>query len=138
MTYVGEQPARYRVFIVDDHPLIRKVLAHALTCQPDLEVVGVAASAEEALEALAALSPHLALVDYSLPGMNGVDLIRQLRRTHPDTCSVMCSSHHEPFYIDAALGAGACGYVVKGEPDALLQAISNVLAGHTTVQKGLN
>jgi DNA-binding NarL/FixJ family response regulator len=74
------------------------------------------------------------LVDFSLPGMNGTELIRQLVRAHPDTPCLMVSSHHERFHVDAALAAGARGYVLKGEPDALLRAIAGVLRGEIVVE----
>lgn len=133
MTYTDEWPKRYRVFIVDDHPLIRQVLTRMLAAESDLEVIGAVASAEEALKALEELSPDIALVDYSLPGMSGLDLIKLLRHDHPNVCCLMFSSCHERFYVDAALRAGARGYVVKGEPEALLRAIAKVKEGHPAI-----
>lgn len=123
-----------RLFIVDDHPLVRRSMRGLLDLEPDFEVVGEADSAERALELLAEPLPDLVLVDYSLPGMNGVELVQRLGASYPGLYCLVVSSHHERFYVDAALATGARGYVLKGEPDALLRAVVGVLRGETVVE----
>ncbi len=134
MTPTDGRPARRRLYIVDDHPLMRKVLSQTLNRTNDLSVIGSAPSAEAALEELSQLEPDLVLVDYSLPGMNGVELIKRLQKSHPRTPCLLISSWQERVLIDAALAAGARGYVVKSDPDILLQAINDVLEGHVVVK----
>lgn len=123
-----------RVFIVDDHPLVRRALGRLLGLEPGLRVVGEAASAEEALAQLGENLPDLLLVDFSLPGVDGAELVRRLGRTHPGVCCLVVSSHHEALYVQAALAAGARGYVTKGDADGLTLAIRRVLAGEVVVQ----
>lgn len=134
MSYAHNATNCHRVFIVEDHPRVRRALSDFLSGEPDLEVAGEAASAEEALVKLGNPAPDLCLIDFSLPGIDGAELIRRLSRTHPDMRCLMVSSHHEQFYIDTALAAGARGYVLKGEPDALLRAITGALRGETVVE----
>ncbi len=124
------------MFIVDDHPLIRRVLARFLNAEPSLKVVGEAESAEEALTLLDGSAPELILVDFSLPGMDGAELVKRLCVSHPDTFFLMISSHNARRYVELSLAAGADGYVVKGDPEVLLEAIARVLDGHTVVELG--
>lgn len=105
-----------------------------LAYEPTLAVVGEAASAEDALAKLGDKAPDLCLIDFSLPGVNGAELIRRLSRTYPDTRRLMVSCYHEQFYIDAALTTGARGFVLKGEPEVLLRAIAGVLRGEIVVE----
>jgi len=126
----------YRVFIVDDHPLVRNALKRLLAQEPSLEVSGEAVSAEDALEQLQCVRPDITLVDFSLPGMDGVELIRRLSRSYPGLRCLMISVHHEQLYIDKALAAGASGYIVKGgDPDAILTAVIRVMQGGVVVEK---
>lgn len=134
MNRVHQALTPYRVFIVDDHRLVRRALRAVLAFEPTVEVVGEAASAEEALACLDGHKPDISLVDFSLPGMNGTALIRQLSRTHPSMACLMVSSHHEQLYVSAALAAGARGYVLKGDSDILVRAITGVLRGEIVVE----
>lgn len=124
------------MFLVDDHPLIRQVLTQFLNAEPSLVVVGEATSAEEALVTLRGIAPDVILVDFSLPGMDGAELIRQLHVTHPDAHCLMVSSYDALRYVDASLAAGAHGYVVKDDPNLLIRAIAKVLDGHIAVELG--
>ncbi len=130
----GDAPQPSRIFIVDDHPLIRRVLYQLLSLEPSLTVVGEAVSAEDALLQLDRGLPDLLLVDFSLPGMDGAQLIQKLREKHPLACCVVISSYYEAFYVKRALDAGAHGYVTKGDPDVLIGAISRVLQGEIVVE----
>jgi len=121
-----------RVFIVEDHTLLRTTLRDFLLDEPDLQVVGDAGSAETALEALEGLAhcaPDVVLVDVSLPGMSGIEFVKRLARLHPHVACVMLSGHGETDDVEDALAAGARGYVVKGSSDEVPAAIRTVLAG---------
>jgi len=135
LTHV-DAPQTNRIFIVDDHPLIRRVLRQVLCLADAFDVVGEAVSGEDALEQLSGQAPDLILVDFSLPGMDGAELVRQLTEKHPHLCCIVVSSHHEPLYAKLALDAGASGYVTKGDPEALIGAIGRVLNGETVVDTG--
>lgn len=122
--------ARTRVFLVDDHPLVREWLATQLREQPDLEVVGQAADAAAGLAAMLADPPDLAIVDLSLRTSSGLDLIKDLSRQLPATATIVLSMHEEISYAERALRAGARGYVTKREStDRIVDAIRAVLAG---------
>ena len=125
-----------RIFIVDDHPLMRRALHRLLNLEPSLTTIGEATSAEDALEQLALpdAPPDLMLVDFSLPGMDGAQFVRQFGEQHPGVHCLVLSSHHEPPYVNAALSAGAHGYVTKGDATALVGAIHRVLGGEIVVQ----
>lgn len=136
MSYADAHPRKH-IVIVDDHPLVRRVLRQILSLEPGLEVVGDVASGEELLELLTHSGDtrfDLFLIDFSLPGMNGAELVRTLLTADPDVRCLVVSSHHEPVYVSAALTAGARGYVAKGDPDALVSAIDRVLEGETVVE----
>lgn len=131
-----DTPQSNRIFIVDDHPLIRRVFKQLLDLEPSFVVVGEAVSGEDALRQLECAAPDLCLIDFSLPGMNGTELIRKLSRTRPGLLCMVVSSHHEPLYAKLALEAGASGFVTKGDPDVLLGAIARVLRGEVVVENG--
>lgn len=131
-----DTPQPKHIFIVDDHPLIRRVFKQVLDLEPSFVVVGEAVSAEDALQQLECAAPDLCLIDFSLPGMDGAELIRKLSWTRPGLLCMVVSSHHEPLYAKLALEAGACGFVTKGDPDVLLSAITRVLRGEVVVENG--
>ncbi len=119
-----------RVLIVDDHPLMRKGLALTLEAEPDLEVAGQAANAEEALGRFDALAPDLVLVDVSLPGTNGIELVKHLLARRPDLPTLVVSRHDEALYAERAVRAGAKGYVSKLEADdQIVKAVRYILRG---------
>ena len=125
-----------RVFLVDDHPLVREWLTVLVNQQPDLEVCGEAADAPQALSAIGETHPEIALVDLTLGRGSGIDLIKDLRRVHPAVSVVVLSMHDEPFYAERALRAGARGYVVKREATKkVLAAVRAVLAGSLYVNE---
>ena len=121
---------RTRIFIVDDHPLMRKGLALTLGAESDFEIVGQASDAEEALDQFGDLDPDLAVVDVSLPGMNGLELIKHLLARDPDLLTLVVSRHDEALYAERAVRAGAKGYVSKLEADAqIVKAVRYILRG---------
>ncbi|HLT48542.1 MAG TPA: response regulator transcription factor [Rubricoccaceae bacterium] len=119
-----------RILVVDDHPLMRKGLALTLSSEPDLEVVGQAADAEEALRLFDQTTPDLVLVDVSLPGMNGLELVKHLVARQPDVKALVVSRHDETLYAERAVRAGAKGYISKLEADeGIVDAVRHVLRG---------
>ena len=120
----------HRILIVDDHPLMRKGLALTLSAETDLEIVGQAADAEEALSVFDKLNPDLVLIDVSLPGMSGLELLKHLLALHPDLLTLVVSRHDEALYAERAVRAGAKGYVMKLEAgDDIVQAVRHVIRG---------
>ncbi|NNF59178.1 MAG: response regulator transcription factor [Rhodothermaceae bacterium] len=119
-----------RLLLVDDHPLMLKGLALTLDAEPDFEVVGQVADAEEALERFDEFTPDLVVVDVSLPGMNGLELVKHLLARAPDLLTLVVSRHDEALYAERAVRAGAKGYVSKLEADEqIVKAIRYVLRG---------
>jgi DNA-binding NarL/FixJ family response regulator len=121
---------RRRVFIVDDHTMIREGLRGLLERDPGLEVCGDAADIPEALLALRALAADVVLVDISLGGASGLDLIKSLKAEFPALPVLVVSMHDEALYAERALRAGAMGYIMKHEPAKTMKAaIHRVLSG---------
>jgi DNA-binding NarL/FixJ family response regulator len=103
-----------RVLIVDDHPIFRDGLAGLLATVPEVEVVGTAGNAEEALTALQANQPDVVLMDINLPGASGVEATRRASQVAPSTAVLMVTMVDDDDSVFAALAAGARGYVLKG------------------------
>jgi len=117
------------VFLVEDHPKVRKQLELLVTGLAGLDLVGEVDSAEAALAALESVTPGLLLVDISLPGMSGIELVQRLHEKHQDCRCLMVSGHVDTAYVRAAERAGAKGFVAKGDPDELLTAVEEVMNG---------
>ena len=125
---------RHRVYIVDDHPIVRHGIAQLIDQQPDLEVCGEAEGAHEALKAIAALKPDVVTVDLSLKGGHGLDLIKDVRERFPRLPVLVVSMHDESLYAERVLRAGARGYIMKHEAtDRVAVAIRQVLRGEIYV-----
>jgi DNA-binding NarL/FixJ family response regulator len=123
-------PRKRAVLVVDDHPLMRDGLSQLIDQQPDLRVCGGANSGPEALEALDRMEPDLMLVDISLPGMDGIELIKAVRKRTARLPLLVLSMHDESLYAERAVRAGAKGYVMKhASAEILLAAIRRVLDG---------
>ena len=124
---------KYRILIVDDHPLVRSGIRAMLDLDGDLEVVGEAEDGASALDAIGAHEPDLALVDISLKGGgSGLELIKGIRQKYPDLKTLAVSMHDEETYALRALKAGAQGYVMKHEgTEKIREAIRCVLGGRT-------
>lgn len=119
-----------RILLVDDHPIMRQSLLTVLNQQGNLQVCGEASNAKEALSAAERLRPDLVLVDLSLQGGDGLELLKDLRVRQPQMLTMVLSMHDEGMYAERALRAGARGYVMKQEKmDRLLLAINRVLTG---------
>jgi DNA-binding NarL/FixJ family response regulator len=121
---------RRRVVIVDDHAVLREGLAMVINQQADLAVCGEAEDAAHALEVLGAEEPDVVIVDLSLMGGSGLDLIRDIKTQHRDLPMLVLSLHDENLYAERALRAGASGYIMKRASTAeVLTALRKVLDG---------
>ena len=121
-----------RLFLVDDHPLVRDGLRARLDSLPGLEIVGEAGSAQEALASVEALRPDLVLTDVGMKDMNGIELAGVLLARQPALHVVMLSMYDNPEYVQRSLQAGARGYVLKDAPAAeIVAAIEAAAAGGT-------
>ncbi len=121
---------RHNVMVIDDHPIVRKGLATLLAQQPDMQICCEAGSAEDALELLKRHVPDLALVDLTLTGMSGLELLRRLSADYPALPVLVISMHDEKIYARRALQAGARGYIMKQEAsDTLVFAARQILDG---------
>jgi DNA-binding NarL/FixJ family response regulator len=126
----GSPEGRSRVFIVDDHTMFREGLRQLIDREPGLVVCGDAADAEEAMKALRPARPDVVLVDISLSGASGIDLIKSIKSEWEDLPVLVVSMHDESLYAERALRAGAMGYVMKHEPAKTVKAaIYRVLGG---------
>jgi DNA-binding NarL/FixJ family response regulator len=119
-----------RVFLVDDHPLVREWLTNLINQQADLAVCGEAENAPSALSAVAARQPDLAIVDLNLANSSGIELIKNLKELHPEVPVLVLSMHDESLYAERVFRAGARGYVNKRETaQKVIEAIRRVLDG---------
>ena len=127
-----------RVFLVDDHPLVREWLTNLINQQPGLKVCGEAESGPEAREKILALRPDVAIVDIALKDSSGIELIKDLKQSCPEVAVLVLSMHEESHYAERALRAGARGYVMKRETTRkVIAAISQVLEGKLCVSEAV-
>ena len=126
--------AQTRILIVDDHPMMREGLAQLIGQQPDMAVCGEAGEAGDALEKVRLLKPSLVLADITLPGRNGLELIKDIQALEAGVLVLVISMHDESFYAERVLRAGGRGYVMKQEGGKkILEAIRQVAAGQIFV-----
>jgi DNA-binding NarL/FixJ family response regulator len=127
------------VFIAEDHTLVREGTRQILEQQPDLHVVGEADRGDLAVERLARLHPHVAVLDFRLPVLNGVEVTARVHAAQPDVKVLLLSAYDDAEYILAALEAGAAGYLLKTVPGhELVAAIRAVYAGETVLQDAVS
>jgi DNA-binding NarL/FixJ family response regulator len=123
-----------RIFIVDDHPIVRKGLTQLINQEPELVVCGEAENAETALELLKKVKPDLAIVDISLRGIDGIELTKLIRARFENIPVLVVSMHDESLFAERALRAGARGYIMKQEAIVkMMEAIHKVLRGELYV-----
>lgn len=126
--------SRHRILLVDDHAIVREGLRQVINASHDLEVCGEADDAPAALAALTALEPDFVVLDLTLRGSDGLELIHQVQRRLPDLPILVLSMHNEELYAERALRAGARGYIMKQEATRdILTAIRRVVAGELYV-----
>src|SRR6266581_2259691 len=125
-----------RIFLVDDHPLVREGLANLINQQDDLMVCGEAEDGAEALSGIGAVRPDVALIDISLKNESGLELVKNLEARFPLVALIVLSMHDEALYAERALRAGARGYVMKRETTkSVLTCIRRVLEGGVYVSE---
>src|SRR5277367_6040359 len=123
-----------RIFIVDDHPVVRQGLALLINRESDLTVCGDAEEANSAVQKIESLKPDLVVVDISLTGPDGLDLLKSIRARYADLPVLMLSMLDELLYAERALHAGASGYIMKQEAtEQVLVAIRRILGGEIYV-----
>lgn len=124
----GEKKAR--IFLVDDHGILRAGVAHLIEQENDMTIAGESGTASEALGAISQLSPDLIILDLSLVGYHGIDLLKDIHIQYPRMPVLMLSMHDEKLYAQRCLQEGAKGYLMKDQaPAKLLQAIRTILKG---------
>jgi len=125
---------KIKIFLVDDHPLVREWLTNLLNQQPDFQVCGETGNAPEALQLIAATRPDIVIVDISLASGSGIELIKSIKAGHAGVAMLVLSMHDEMLYAERALRAGAGGYIMKSEAtQKVIQAVHAVLNGELYV-----
>lgn len=126
------------VVLADDHPVVRQGLRSMLEAEGDFEVVGVAENGLDAVRQVERLKPHVIVVDLVMPGMNGLEVARQLAETGSQTRVILLTMHDNDAYVQEALRGGAAGYVLKDSSDSeLVDAIRTVAAGRRYLSPSL-
>ena len=121
---------KYRILVVDDHPIVRRGLRELVDGEPDLEVCGEAAGAAEALRELETARPDVVVVDLTLKSGHGLELIQQIKARDQRVKMLVSSMHDESLFAERALRAGASGYISKQEsPEKIIDAMRQVLQG---------
>ena len=128
-----------RILVVDDHPMMRQGLAQLVGAESDMTICGEAENAESALDCLKTLKPDLVLADISLPGKNGLELIKDFQALQPGLPVLVISMHDESLYAERVLRAGGRGYIMKQEGGKkLMHAIRQVLGGQIYVSEKMS
>jgi DNA-binding NarL/FixJ family response regulator len=131
--------SKIKIFLVDDHPLVREWLTNLIQQQPDLLVCGEAEDAPAALREISVARPEVAIVDISLKQGSGIELIKNLKVIEPGVAIIVLSMHDERLYAERALRAGARGYIMKRETaKKVITAIRQVLAGKIYMSENLS
>jgi DNA-binding NarL/FixJ family response regulator len=135
---VNKKQTSTRILVVDDHPIVRQGLVQMIEHEPDMEVCGQAEDAHTALQAVDKLKPDMAIVDISLKGASGIELMKSIKLSHPNFRVLALSMHDESLYAERALKAGARGYIMKHEaPERVIAAIRRILAGEIYVSENM-
>ncbi|MFM1884935.1 MAG: hypothetical protein RL026_92 [Pseudomonadota bacterium] len=131
-------PEVVRVLLVDDHAVVREGYRRLLERHPRLQVVGEAADAQSAYRAFTELSPQVTVLDLSLPGASGIEVLRRIRAREPQARVLVFSMHDETVFATRALQAGALGYVTKAAaPGTLVEAVLAVAQGQPYLSQAI-
>jgi DNA-binding NarL/FixJ family response regulator len=131
--------SKYRIVIAEDHTILREGLRSLLTSGSEFEVVGEAEDGREAIRCVEKLKPDLILTDLSMPRMNGMEAIREIKKRSPETKILVLTVHKTEEYILATVRAGADGYLLKDSTHAeLLMAVKHVLSGKRYISPGIS
>jgi len=129
----------YHIVLADDHALVRQGLKRTLEENVDLEVVGEAGDGLELLDLLKKLTPHMVILDISMPKLRGIEAIREIKMEHPRVKVLMLTMHKEKEYLHQAMSAGADGYFLKKDVDTeLFSAIEKIRQGEIYVSHSLS
>jgi two-component system response regulator NreC len=132
------QTEKTRILLADDHAILRAGLKLLLDAQPDMEVVGEAPNGARALAIAEELHPDLLLLDLTMPGLGGLEVLRTLNGIAPESRTLVLTMHDDESYLRQALALGAAGYVLKKAVDSeLLNAIRAVMRGETYVHSAM-
>ena len=130
---------KIKILLVDDHPLVREWLTNLINEEPDFEVCGKASDTREALGLVGTLQPRIVIVDISLDGSSGLELIKDVKAVHPKVDMIVLSMHDDMLYAERAMRAGAAGYIMKREAtEKVLDAIRAVLQGGLYFSNAVN
>ncbi|HOV90142.1 MAG TPA: response regulator transcription factor [Syntrophorhabdaceae bacterium] len=133
---VSKRQDRYKILIVDDHPIVRKGLSQLINQEQDLFVSGEAEDGPSALEFIKKTKPDLAIIDISLKGIDGIELIKKIKERYQDIPMLVVSMHDESLFAERALRAGARGYIMKQEAiEKVFEAIRKVLKGELYISE---
>jgi DNA-binding NarL/FixJ family response regulator len=128
------QPEKIRVFLLDDHEIVRRGLRELLESEGDIEVVGESGLAQEATRRIPALRPDVAVLDGRLPDGSGIDVCRDIRSQHPEIAALILTSYDDDEALFSAIMAGAAGYVLKQvRGNDLLETVRRVAGGQSTL-----
>src|SRR5580692_2640306 len=126
----NQSVTKKRILVVDDHPIVRQGLALLINREADMVVCGEAEEAMGAMHVLASARPDVLILDISLNGPDGLDLLKSVRATHPALPVLILSMHDESIYAERSLRAGANGYIMKQEAtEKVLVAVRRILTG---------
>ena len=118
------------VLLADDHPIVRQGLRHLFEAQPDMRIVGEASDGLQAVQFTEKFKPNVLILDIMMPGLNGLEVLRQVKERSPASCCIVLSMQSADVYVVEALKAGALGYVLKETgPSELLNAVQQVIQG---------
>ena len=132
----GTEPTedRIRVFLLDDHEIVRRGLKELLESEGDIEVVGESGLAQEAARRIPALRPDVAVLDGRLPDGSGIDVCREIRSRNPEIAALILTSYDDDEALFSAIMAGAAGYVLKQvRGNDLVETVRRVAAGQSTL-----
>jgi DNA-binding NarL/FixJ family response regulator len=125
--------------LVDDHPVVREGLEIRLNAEPDLQVVGLAADTHQAMELIESSNPDLVITDLSLGGKPGLELVKDLEKSHPNLPVLVLSIHDETLWAERVLRAGAEGYIMKSQAtQKVVDAVRQVLGGGLWISDKMN